>query len=75
MSPRTPDRFDRIAEKALKQSADKQFFAPAEAAKLMRDEHRWVRNMVRAEQKKHISHMDEWIVLQDIMAKLQARAK
>jgi hypothetical protein len=51
MSTRTPDRFDRIAEKALKKSANKRFFAPAEVAEMMREEHRWVFDMVQQERR------------------------
>ena len=44
-----PDLFDRIAEEAMRQSADSRFLAAAEVAALLRKEDQRVKRIIRGE--------------------------
>lgn len=80
MKPRKPDRFERAATRAAyKLTWDKQHPDGGEfqlaIVKELRREHAWMRRMVKAIQKMHIEHMDEWIVLDSVLKQLAQRRK
>lgn len=85
MKPKKLDRFGRMAD-GLRQDSIASPWAtqiPLDAwpdiehrvRHLLRNEHAWVRRMVKSIQKMHIEHMDEWIVLDSVLKQLAQRRK
>lgn len=66
------DRFERMVDKVLERDGT---IYHHEVTDLLRNEHAWMRRMVKAIQKMHIEHMDEWIVLDSVLKQLAQRRK
>lgn len=70
------DRFERVVNRSQWQDDWGVMVIDArEATALLRKEHAWMRRMVRAIQKAHLEHMDEWIVLDSVLRQLDQRRK
>ena len=79
MSTRKPDRFDRLCAERVLESADHHFLSAAEAAVLMREEHREVLALVEDEKVSGETGTEGDLAYNqacdDILAKLKARAQ